>query len=264
MKTLIHYFRVYLCIFRNSLMIVISGRADFFLWTLVHIFELYINIQFFQIIFLRTASIGGWNIYQVLVLLGFMELTIALGSLTFYPMMYRFAKMIRQGELDWKLVKPIDVQFLVSIPWVDISDSMSIVTGTILMGYGLSHLTTLFLPNIFVFLLDLFLVMMIMYSFIVLMLCLAFKSPNISYIEYFFWNIQWLGRYPATVFKGAVHFIFMFIVPVGLISTVPVQTLFGQFNLTHFLITLFYAVVLFILSRKVFLGNLKNYTSASS
>ncbi len=264
MKTFIHYFRVYLFIFRNSLMIILNDRFDFFLWTLVHVFELFINISFFRIIFLRTSSIGGWNIYQVLVLLGFMELTLALGGLTFYPMMYRFAKMIRQGELDWKLVKPIDTQFLVSVPWIDISDSMSLLTGTLLMAYGASHLVAFSALNIILFISTLFLAMTIMYSAVVLMLCLAFKSTNVNYIEYFYWNIQWLGRYPATVFKGAFHFAFMFVIPVGLISTVPAQTLFGQFNPTYFLVAAVYAVTLFVLSRRLFQENLKTYSSASS
>lgn len=264
MKTLIHYLRVYFCIVRNSLMIILNDRFDFLLWTFVHLFELYINILFFQIIFLRTGSIGGWNIYQVLVLLGFMEMTLALGGLTFYPMMYRFSKMIRQGELDWKLVKPMDTQFLVTFPWTDISDSMSLVTGGLLIGYAITHLIGFSIINILLFGLSVFLAMIIIYSSIVLMLCLAFKTTNINYIEWFFWNIQWLGRYPATVFKGTFHFIFMFVVPVGLISTVPAQTLFGQFNLTYFLVATVYATVLFILSRKLFTKSLKSYSSASS
>ncbi|MCL4397759.1 ABC-2 family transporter protein [Patescibacteria group bacterium] len=265
MKTLIRYGRIYLTVLKSSIMMMLAYRADFFMWTFVHAFELTINATFFNIIFLHTSAIGGWNIYQVLILLGFMELTLGLGGVTFYPMMYGFGRMIRRGELDWKLVKPVDAQFLATIPWLDVSDMASIPSGILVMSYGLLHLgfQNLFL-NIGLFVASLFLAMVIMYSAIVLLLSLAFKTTNIDYIHYFYWNIQWLGRYPVTVFKGITHFIFMFVVPIGLIATVPAQTLAGTFNWSYLGIAFVYAVGLFWLSRKVFTRSLRLYSSASS
>lgn len=265
MKILLRYLRVYLFVLRNSIMNMIIYRADFITWTVVHAFELLTNVAFFKIIFLRTSSIGGWDIYQVLVLLGFMEMTLALGSLTFYPMMYNFSEMIRKGDLDWKLVKPINTQFLITFPWIDVSDAASLLTGILMIAYSLSHQNGLNLfINVPVFLVHLFLAMIVMYSLVVLMLTMAFKTTRINYIEYFFWNLQWQGRYPATVFKGVVHFVFMFIVPIGLISTVPAQTLFGAFDWRYSLALVSYAAILFFLARKVFSDNLKGYSSASS
>lgn len=265
MKNLFRYFRIYLFTLRNSVMIMLSYRTNLLMWTIIHAFELLTNIVFFNIIFLRAGSVGGWNINQVLVLLGFMEMTLGLGSLTFYPMMYNFNKMIRKGELDLRLVKPVDTQFLISFPWVDLDDFISIPTGLLLMGYGISQLGVQNLTiNILAFIPSLILAEIIMYSIIVFLLCLAFRTTTVNYIENVFWNIQWQGRYPATVFRGIIHAIFMFIVPIGLISTIPAQVLFGRFDWRYFLIMVVYAVGGFLLSRKAFSNNLKRYSSASS
>lgn len=265
MRLFSRYFHLYLLILRGSVMEVMMYRQNFIIWSIVHLLELVVNIAFFQFIFLRTQSIGGWNMFEVLILLGYMELMLGLGGITFYPMMYGFARMVRRGDLDWKLVKPVDAQFLITFPWLDTSDMMSLLTGAILMAYGVIKLgISNPILNISGFIILLVSAEIILGSFITMLITLAFKSPKLDHIENFFWTLQWLGRYPVSVFKGVFHFIFMFIIPVGLTASLPARTLAGVLQSEYFIISIFFAVGLFILSRKLLLKAIGTYSSASS
>lgn len=265
MRRLRTYLRVYLTILEDSIMMIATYRVDFFVWAIVNILELVISIVFFQAIYLRTPLIGDWNIYQVLVLLGYVNLLMGLGGLTFFPMMYEFSEMVRTGDLDRKITKPIDTQFLASFPWIDVWDFVYIPMGLLVMVYGLNKLGGVpLLGGLLAFLILVFTSLLIMYSFLLLALSLVFKSTKLEAVDHLFWTIIQLGKYPITVFKGISYFILMFIVPIGLITTVPVRFLIGIINPKDFFISIVFTVFFFALSRKIFLLNLKNYTSASS
>lgn len=265
MKHVTRYLRVYKRILEIAAMLLIEWRVAFVMWTVVHFIELAINLAFFQIILSRTQLIGGWGIYQIVILLGYMELLLGIGGQTFYPMMYEFGEKIRSGELDFKLLKPLDIQFLVSFPWTDVSDIFSLVTGSFMMWFGISHLHVQNFPLYFLLFVILFISsLVILYSIILLLLTICFKTTKFDSVSNLYWTTIWVGRYPISVFKGVFHTFLMFIVPVGLATSVPAQALAGVFNPAYTLYSIFLAVALFIISRKVFLSNIKNYSSASS
>jgi ABC-2 type transport system permease protein len=243
---------------------LITWRAHLAIWTFVHAFELLINIVFFSAVYLRTNTIGGWNIYEVVILLGYMELLLGLGSLTFFPMMYDLDSVIRRGDLERKLVTPLDIQFVMSFPWIDTSDIFSLITGTLLMVYGVIKLHPMMLAfNILAFIILLVSSELIIYSIIVLLASAVFKVTRLK-IDSLFWSVLFIGKIPITAFKGATYFILMFIVPIGLVTAVPARTLAGVFDPVYFGLSVVFAVVLFTLSRKLFLHNVRNYSGVGS
>ena len=62
---------------------------------------------------------GGWSKYQFFV---FLATTLFINSLVqafFMPNAEEFSELIRTGDLDFALLKPIDTQFLISLQKVD-------------------------------------------------------------------------------------------------------------------------------------------------
>lgn len=265
MKRVLTYLKVYLRIFAASIMMVSTYNVDFLFWTVVHALELVITIVFFNAIFLRTPVVGEWNIYQVIVLVGYINLLMGFGGLTFFPMMYEFKDVVRKGELDWKITKPIDVQFLVSFPWIDVWDFVFIPQGLLAMGYGLSRLGGFhFINHGLPFVVLTACSMVIIYSLATMGLSLVFRYVRLETVDHLIWTMLHLGKYPVSVFKGISYFILMFIIPIGLIATVPVKAIVGLLEGKDLLISLVFAASLFFLSRKIFFSNLRYYTSASS
>lgn len=265
MKELKHYLKVYKRIMEIAAQLLVEWRSGFLIWSIVHAVELAINLGFFAVILQRTPIVGGWDIYQLAILMGYMEMLIALGGLTFYPMMYNFGEDIRNGDFDLKLCKPMDIQFIASFPWTDVSDLFSLVTGLFMITFGLVHVQSPHLiTDVALFIVLLVSSMIILYSMIILLLTLSFKVTQLESISNLYWTMTWMGKYPVSVYKGLTHFIFMFVIPVGLVASVPARTLAGYWEPKYIISSLLMAPVLFLVSRRVFLDNIRHYTSASS
>ena len=80
------------------------------------------NLGFYLLIFQYTREIGrgsGWGKYEFFV---FLATTMFINSLVqafFMPNAQEFSELIRTGNLDFALLKPIDTQFLISLQRVE-------------------------------------------------------------------------------------------------------------------------------------------------
>ncbi len=243
-------------------MSLLVWRASFLVWSGVHLFGLITSIIFFKIIYLHVNTIGSWTQYEVLALVGFMELTFAIGELTFFPMCWEFGDVIRKGDLDRKLTKPLDIQFQVSIPYCDLTDALSLVTGFVVLFYAAAHLP-ISLASVSIFVIMLISSMLLTYSLLILFASLVFYTTTLE-LENMFWTFRNLGAYPVSVYKEPFRFLLTFILPIGLMFSFPIRVLVGEIDYLIMVYILILTIFLFLLSRKVFMKSLRNYSSASS
>ena len=139
------YLKVLLTFARNSLIRDMTFRTNFIVqcvsatsWTLM-------NIGFYEIIFSHTGSIGastGWGKYEFYVFLATTWLVNSLVQAFFMPNAQEFSELIRTGNLDFALLKPIDTQFLISFNKVEWSSLSNFGVGLLLLIYGVMQLTT--------------------------------------------------------------------------------------------------------------------------
>ena len=139
------YRRVFLTFARNSLIREMTFRANFLLqcvsstsWTLM-------NIGFYIIVFQHTDAIGkttGWEQSEFFLFLSTTWLINSLVQTFFMPNAQEFSELIRTGNLDFALVKPIDTQFLISFQRVEWSSLSNFVLGIVLLIVSVGQLTT--------------------------------------------------------------------------------------------------------------------------
>jgi ABC-2 type transport system permease protein len=73
-----------------------------------------------------------------------------------------------------------------------------------------------------------------------------------------------LARYPVGLYPGWLRLILTWIIPVGLMTTIPAQALSGTLSWGWLLITLVFTLVVLLGASWLFRQGLKKYTSASS
>lgn len=139
------YRRVFLTFARNSLIREMTFRANFLIqcvsatsWTLM-------NIGFYIIVFQHTDAIGkstGWEQSEFFLFLGTTWLINSLVQTFFMPNAQEFSELIRTGNLDFALVKPIDTQFLISFQRVEWASLSNFVLGLVLLTVSVVQLTT--------------------------------------------------------------------------------------------------------------------------
>ena len=278
------YFRVFLTFARNSLIRDMTFRANFLIETVASLCWMLANLAFYVLIFSHTKYIGrdtGWGQYEFFVFLATTLLANSLVQTFFMLNVDEFSDLIRTGDLDFALLKPIDTQFLISLHRIDWSSLVNFLAGVALLVVSLSHLTTrqhnpVILSPTVILLYSLYVLcgVAILYS---LMIALAASSiwlgRNQSLYDFWFY-ITNFSRYPMEIYSGKwgrpLRSFFTFFVPVLIVVNVPArllaQPLRPQTSLgwTLALFALAATALCLIGSRWVFNRALLSYRSASS
>ena len=139
------YSRVLLTFARNSLIRDMTFRTNFLLECVSSVSWTLMNVGFYLIVFSHAPCIGpesGWGKYEFFVFLGTTWLINSLVQSFCMPNADEFSELIRTGNLDFALLKPIDTQFLISFQRVEWSSLVNVVTALVLLGVSLWQLTT--------------------------------------------------------------------------------------------------------------------------
>src|SRR5216683_4877995 len=108
------YFRLFTALGRFSLATEMAYRANFFVRIVVELLWLGILLAFYRLIFDKTQAIAGWTQEEYLFFIG---CHYALGGFIdtfFLENCTDLSELVRSGDLDLYLLKPIDEQFLIT------------------------------------------------------------------------------------------------------------------------------------------------------
>jgi ABC-2 type transport system permease protein len=230
---MINYLRVFLTFARNSLVRDMTFRTNFLIDLVSSISWVLINLGFYTLIFHYTPAIGvgtGWEKYQFFLFLATGLLINSLVQSLFMTNADELSELIRTGNLDFALLKPIDTQFVVSFTRIEWCDLGNFAVGLGLMGYSMWELH--YLPG---------LVQIVLYPLYVacgvaiyysLMIAMAVSSVwlgrNQTLFDFWFY-ITNFSRYPMEIYEGPwgtpLRHFFTFLIPVLVVVNVPAQIL---------------------------------------
>ena len=103
-----------------------------------------------------------------------------------------------------------------------------------------------------------------LYSIAIIVISIAFVAVRVDNLIFLFGSIFDLARWPSTIFRGALAFIFTYVLPLALMTTYPALALLGRLTLPTALGALAGALLFTIVSRAAWMASLRRYTSASS
>ena len=104
---------------RNSLVRAMSFRSNFIIECVSSTSWILMNIGFYLLIFRQVRDIEAWGKYEFFVFLATTMFVNSLVQAFFMPNMQELSELIRTGNLDFALLKPIDTQFLVSLQRIE-------------------------------------------------------------------------------------------------------------------------------------------------
>jgi ABC-2 type transport system permease protein len=168
------------------------------------------------------------------------------------------------GKFDFTLLRPVDVQFQASFRHWRPFRLLDLALGLGVIGVSVFQLgQTLTIPLITQFLFTLFLAITILYAILLVFAGLVFWSPGFLF-TWVFDGIFQMARYPVGVYPQWVQLILTWIIPVGVITTIPAQALAGSLPTSAFGPILLIAAVLLVGATTIFRTGLRRYSSASS
>jgi ABC-2 type transport system permease protein len=254
---------------RYTLAREMAFRGNFLVKISVEVIWLGILIAFYETVFARTNTIAEWSKMQYLFFVGcFFALNGAIETL-FLENCNEFAELVRTGDLDFLLLKPIDEQFIITCRRIDWATAPNVLMGGILMLVSLFQMHWPFDP----LRLGLFVVMfacgvLLAYCFMLVLTSFSVWMVRNQGLMEMWWLFSSLARYPSEIFKGPwakpIGEFFTYVIPILLVANVPARVMVKALDPAMVLGTLAATVVAFVLSRMFFRKALRAYRSASS
>ncbi|WP_308634657.1 ABC transporter permease [Paenibacillus silvisoli] len=229
------------------------------------LFSIAMSVLTVILFFYRSPSLGGWSFDEVLALLGIFNALHGFVELFLQPNMSRLVGHIRQGTLDFVLLKPVDSQFFVSFRHLVLWRFADIALGLGLTGFAVWRLGGWpGFGGILLFALLFLASLMIIYALWTGMMVMSFWAVKVDNLAFLFGSLFETSRYPVTVYKGALRLVLLYVLPIGLVTTVPAEALIGRLGLANAFGALALALLFLLFARLLWKRALRSYTSASS
>ncbi len=260
-----HYLRLFKVFFRTSVQTDMAYRIDFFTRVITSLLSLMTTVGGLAVAFRYTTKIGDWSFPQVMALLAIYYLMDGVIEMFIAPNMRSIMDQVRNGSLDFVLLKPVSSQFLATFRQINIWRIVSLMVGTGLLLYTLSRLSLhVGLPQAFAFVGTLMAGAVVVYSFWLCLVTLTFWYTRISNIEQLVWQAFEAGRYPIEIYPGWLRGVLTYVIPIAFIITVPAQALAGKIGLNFLIVAFAVSLIFGLLSSAFWRFGLKHYTGASS
>jgi ABC-type uncharacterized transport system, permease component len=260
------FFKMAFLLFKFKLERQMIYSVNFWMVFFVDITVFLVQIATFLTLFLQVESINGWNRSQMIFFVGTFTIVDSLWMCTYFFGIIGIPEKIRTGKLDVYIVKPMNTLFLVAFESMDLGSILLMFPGAMMLIYSVREMGIFVTPAKiagYIFLLCLMLILV--FDLMVLIRSAAFWFTRVDLLSDFESEmVNFSFRVPGIVFKGFTKVIFYWIIPYGLIATIPTQFFTDILDGRYWLLTILVCCLFTMLSQFVWKTGLKRYGSASS
>ncbi len=259
------YLVVYTKFLYTSLASELEYKTNIIIDAITAILSLVGSIFLLSIFFQNTGNIGGWKFEQALIIQGIYTVLNGITNTWFNPNLREIVRHVREGTLDFVLLKPVDSQFFISLKKISPSGFLEIILGVCLLFYCIKiNQIKLSLNFLILCLITITCSICILYS-----LWFFISTTTIWFVKT--WNatevlrsLLYIGRFPMSSFSFSLRLFFSIIIPIAFITTIPSEVFLGFAQIWKVILEIFITLIFLITSRRFWLFALKYYSSASS
>lgn len=269
MTTFGKYTRLLGSLARFALAREMAFRTNFLVKVTVEVLWLGILLAFYKVVFAKTQVIADWPEAQYLFFVGCFFALNGVIEAVFLDNCNEFAEMVRTGDLDFLLLKPIDEQFLISCRKLDWGCVPNVFMGGAVMVMALHQMDWAFDPVRALAFVAMFTCgVLIAYGFMLMLTATSVWLVRNQSLMEMWWLFSSLARYPREIFHATwaepIGRFFTYIVPILLVANVPARVMVKSLDPLLVAYTLFATAAVMLLSRWFFRKALRAYRSASS
>ncbi len=247
----------------------LAFRGNFLVKVSVEVLWLAIMVAFYRTVFARTNNVAGWSEPQYFFFVGCFFAINGLIEMLFLDNCNDFAELVRTGDLDGLLLKPIDEQFLITCRRMDWGTGPNVLMGSVVMIFSLYRMHWQFeAARVATFFVTFACGTAIAYSCMLFLTSLSVWMVRNQSLMEMWWLFSSVARYPREIFAGAwaepLGRFFTYCVPILVVVNVPANAMVRVLDPVLVIVTLIATVLLLWLSRRFFLHALRSYRSASS
>lgn len=250
---------------RVSALLGLAYRWDLFADAILSLFWTGTAVLPLYLVFEERSVIAGHSYPEALLVLAFFTMLQAVLEGAIHPSLATVVDHVRTGTLDFVLLKPADAQLLMSTARFAPLRVLNLLAGIAIAIHALTRLDRTPAPLDVLTAAFLFLgAVVLLYSLWILVVSASFYLGRIDNLRFLFISVFDAARWPSSVYRGAIGFVFTYVLPLAVMTTIPAHALLGQASGRTIAAALTGTVVFALGARFVFSRALARYTSASS
>lgn len=259
------YLRLIKAFARYSFARELEFPSNLLVSVLIHLFFIGSNLLFFSLIWLRVGGFGGLTPYEMLFFTGTFHIADAIYMVFAFFGVMEIPELVRRGDMDYLLSKPVPSQFLVSFQRFSWYSLVDLVLGGLMIGYALHRI-----PLEWTWLNGVgYLVMVLVgaaisYALSTLVMTLSFMVIAVDALWTAYYELGEFERYPMGIYPNPWRSVFTVTLPMIMVANFPAYFALGRLSWLKLAWFLVAGAGLLYLSHRFWQFGLSRYQSASS
>jgi len=213
--------------------------------------------------FRYSDRLGGWTWEEALLVMGVFTVLEGFSASLLGPNLNRIVAHVREGTMDFILLKPIDSQFWVSTRTLSLWGLPNAGLGTAITVYAAVHLQVS-LAAAAAGVLMMAVGAVLLYGIWFLLAATSIWFVKIHNVTFVLRSVLEAGRFPVSAYPAVYRLVFTFVIPIAFLTTVPAQTMLGRSVALQLVLAVALALAFGVAARCFWRFSLRFYTSASS
>ncbi len=265
MNRFVHSVKVTLVHWRLGAEYEVQYRMNFVLQIVQSAVRLATGIIAIQLVFGFTTQLGGWTEPELYAVLGIHVLLGGILATFILPNMFSFMYEVREGELDFALLRPVDSQMFISTRQLGFWSLVDVIVGIVVLGWAFAELAETIGPvDLVLFGIGLVCGALILYSVWMAFTTTAFWLIDTDDMATIITGLYDAGRWPIRIYPIWLQGALTAVVPLGVAITVPAEALTDRLTPTAMATLLVVTVIAVAASRAYWQYGVKNYSGASA
>jgi len=261
---IIKHLKIYRQFIKMSVMEQLEYRVNFIMGILCECVYLFSKMLYVMIVFRAGANISGLSPEQLILFIGTFTFMTAVFTGLFANNFWRISQRIALGELDVLIVKPVSLQFIVTMRYVNIITPIpNIIAGIALIVIGWNKLgASTGIMHILSYIALIVCSSVLTYSLFLIPKIVAFWTIKTSGGNDFIAKLWDFNNMPMKIYNKWMQRIGIFIIPVFVITNFPVMAVINDLPAYYVIWGVAVSVLLFVGARLLWNTAIRQYSSA--
>lgn len=225
-----------------------------------------VQLIVFQAIYSNIDSIGNWEKGEMILYIGTFSMINAINMVIYFFGINGIPSKVRNGEIDLYLTKPISPLFRLTFEQINPSGLPLVIMSLIIIIYGIyqAQITIDFIiVSSYIF--WVILMTLLYYDMEVCIRSMSFYFVSTAKFEKFESAcLDVCMQLPGIVYYGIYKVIFCFLLPYGIMATIPVQSIVGELTWKIGIYGILIVGMFTLLTGFLWKTGLRHYNSVSS
>lgn len=223
------------------------------------------QLSVFEVLYLHTKTISGWDINDMRVFMGALFFGDVLYMIMLHENMEYLGSIVRKGDLDLYLTKPVNSQFMISFRKVSVSYLINLLIISTYLGWAVTNLShPVSIWQLLSFGALIFFGVCIFYALRFMFATLTVITQDAGNIQFVWHQMYRLATRPDPIYPMFLRYLIFTFFPVAFFASVPSRILVEGVQWYFMVASPALAVVLIWLSHVWWEKALRGYSSASS